>query len=228
MIEYKILRKAGRKTLTISISSRNVIVVKADVLLSDEAIKSFVQKKSSWINKTLKSNLLKKQNYAPKQFRPGEKFMILAKEYPLVLNTALDPKVELSDNKLNIFLKNKYFDDPGYIKQQLVHWYKCAAYEVIFARVQYFKRVTGVDVKEIMIRDLKRSWGNCSLSGIITFSWRLLMGPIKIIDYVVAHEVCHLIFHDHSPRFWSAMSRVIADYKDCKKWLRENEGVFLW
>jgi len=83
----------------------------------------------------------------------------------------------------------------------------------------------GVSYQEIKVKSLKQRWGSCTSKGIINFNWRIIITPISIVDYVVAHELCHLIHHDHSKEFWSLMQRVIPDYLDRKEWLRVNGAM---
>jgi hypothetical protein len=60
----------------------------------------------------------------------------------------------------------------------------------------------------------------------VEFNWKIIMAPIRIVDYVVVHELCHLKQHDHSPAYWREVERVIPDYQECREWLREN-ALFL-
>ncbi|WP_133627269.1 M48 family metallopeptidase [Fonticella tunisiensis] len=76
----------------------------------------------------------------------------------------------------------------------------------------------------VVVKEQKSIWGSCSSRGNINFNWRLIMAPLSVIDYVVIHELCHLKHQDHSSKFWSLVEYVMPDYKEKKKWLRENGG----
>jgi predicted metal-dependent hydrolase len=76
------------------------------------------------------------------------------------------------------------------------------------------------------VKYFKARWGSCSTHGDITFNWRIIMAPHRIVDYVVVHELAHLKHHDHSPRFWKGVETVIPDYRECREWLK-NYGQML-
>lgn len=100
--------------------------------------------------------------------------------------------------------------------------YRQAAKEYIPKRVAYYAGLLGVDYNTITIRDQKTRWGSCSSKGNLSFSWRLILAPPKVLDYVVVHELCHRLEMNHSPRFWALVESMIPDYKTHRKWLKEN------
>lgn len=100
--------------------------------------------------------------------------------------------------------------------------YKKAAREYIPARVAYFHRFTGGSYDKITIRDQKTRWGSCSSNGTLSFNYRLMLAPPRILDYVVVHELCHLKHMDHSPAFWQSVEAVLPDYSERKQWLKEH------
>ncbi len=100
--------------------------------------------------------------------------------------------------------------------------YRQAAKEYIPKRVAYYAGLLGVDYNTITIRDQKTRWGSCSSKGNLSFSWRLILAPPKVLDYVVVHELCHRREMNHSPRFWALVESIIPDYKTHRKWLKEN------
>ena len=83
-----------------------------------------------------------------------------------------------------------------------------------------------VKYNSVGIKNYKSRWGSCTAEGDITFNWKVIMAPNRIVDYVVVHELCHLIHHDHSPKFWREVERFMPDYLECKEWLKHN-GSFL-
>ncbi len=80
----------------------------------------------------------------------------------------------------------------------------------------------GKSIKSISVRDTKTRWGSCSRDGDISFSWRLVFAPYTAIDYVVAHEVAHMIHMDHSKDFWALCEKLCLNYKDGKSWMKQN------
>lgn len=100
--------------------------------------------------------------------------------------------------------------------------YREAAKEYFPKRVSYFSHVLGVSYGKITIRDQKTRWGSCSSKGNLSFNWRLILAPPNILDYVVVHELCHRKEMNHSPRFWALVESVMPEYKEYRKWLKEN------
>lgn len=100
--------------------------------------------------------------------------------------------------------------------------FRKAAKDYIPYRVEYFHQFTGGHYTSITIRDQKSRWGSCSGTGTLSFNYRLMMAPPKILDYVVVHELCHLTHMNHSKDFWNMVGSILPDYKESKKWLKEH------
>ena len=107
-------------------------------------------------------------------------------------------------------------------KKALEDRYRQAAREYFPARVAYYESILGVTHGSIHIRDQKTRWGSCSAKGNLNFNWRLMLAPPRVLDYVVVHELCHRKEMNHSKAFWNAVEMVLPDYKELRKWLRDN------
>lgn len=93
---------------------------------------------------------------------------------------------------------------------------------VIPARAAYFAPLVGVDYGRITIRSQRSRWGSCSSRGNLSFNCLLMLAPAEVADYVVVHELCHRKEMNHSAAFWAEVARVLPDYRDRKRWLKEN------
>ena len=100
--------------------------------------------------------------------------------------------------------------------------YREAAKDYIPKRVEYYHQFTGGSYNKITIRDQKTRWGSCSSNGTLSFSFRLMLAPPRVLDYVVVHELCHLKHMNHSKEFWNMVESILPDYKEHRKWLKEN------
>ncbi len=100
--------------------------------------------------------------------------------------------------------------------------YRNAARAQLEARTAYYQKITGGHYTSITIRDQKTRWGSCSSRGTLSFNYRLIFAPAKVLDYVVVHELCHLTHMNHSKDFWDMVASVMPDYKDCKNWLKNH------
>jgi predicted metal-dependent hydrolase len=102
-------------------------------------------------------------------------------------------------------------------------WYRAQARTEIPPRVHRATAALGIEKPTTLaIRNQRTRWGSCSTTGALSFNWRLLLAPEPVLDYVVWHEVCHLVVMDHSNRFWSLVERHVPDYREPRRWLRRN------
>jgi predicted metal-dependent hydrolase len=108
------------------------------------------------------------------------------------------------------------------IKELLVAWYQSHAEERFLTKANRFMKQLGVSPAKVSVRDFKSRWGSCSVRGEVTFNWRVIMAPNRVMDYVVVHELSHLVAHDHSEKFWTTIRKIIPDYATDKEWLRTN------
>lgn len=107
-------------------------------------------------------------------------------------------------------------------RQALEKRYRQAAREYIPKRVSYYAQMLGVTYGTIRIAQQKTRWGSCSSSGTLSFHWKLMLAPPRVLDYVVVHELCHRKEMNHSPRFWALVEEILPDYKELRKWLAEH------
>lgn len=224
--KYTLIRKPRRRTLAITVSSDNEIVVRSPFTLSPEEIRRFLKQKEKWINKTILFNRRVRKPYIPKSFTAGEKFFYLGREYPLVIEEKKREKgIRLENGAFYICPPARSNHPKRYIAQKLIHWYKTSADKKLRKVISAYERRLKITISDLRIKTLKRTWGSCSKKGVVTFSWKLILAPLYILEYVVVHELCHLIHHNHSPRFWQEVSKLIPDYKERKKWLAINENT---
>lgn len=115
-----------------------------------------------------------------------------------------------------------YEADYKYKREQLEKWYRKEALAVIREKAEEYAKVLSVHFESIRIKDQRSRWGSCSSKGNLNFNWRILMAPEPVCDYVIIHELCHLVFMDHSSNFWNLVESICPEYKQYKKWLKEN------
>lgn len=112
-----------------------------------------------------------------------------------------------------------YITDPEKKKS-----YRSQAREAISRRAAYFAPLMGVSYNRIAIKETKTRWGSCSAKGNLNFHWKLILMPAEILDYVVVHELAHLKEMNHSPRFWAQVEKMLPDYRQRRRWLKEHGG----
>ncbi len=101
------------------------------------------------------------------------------------------------------------------------------AKDVIPQRVAHFAPLVGVTYGRITIRNQRTRWGSCSGKGNLNFNCLLMLAPPEVLDYVVVHELCHRKEMNHSPRFWAEVARVLPDYQQRRRWLKEHGGALV-
>ncbi len=109
----------------------------------------------------------------------------------------------------------------------LERYYRRSARAEIRPRLDRASALAGTPYRGLSIRAQRTRWASCSANGAMSFNWRLLLAPSRVLDYVVWHEVCHLQVLDHSPRYWALLERFWPDYREDRDWLRRNGATLV-
>jgi len=219
----EVKRTRRKKTASIKIND-GVVSIVVPFEIPETKISQLLHDKKRWIKEKL--NLHRNAQVASsKQYISGESFSYLGRNYRLKVNKGDYSPAKLANGRFCIALRQGT-DNPELIKDSLSYWFKHHAEIKLTEKAERYSKIVGVEYQSIGIKSYKSRWGSCSIDGVIDFNWKIIMAPNRIVDYVVVHELCHLIHHDHSPKFWKEVERVMPDYAECKAWLREN-GVGL-
>lgn len=218
-IEYEI-KFSNRKTLNISVERDRTVVVRAPNHLSSEKIGELVDLKKDW----LKEKLNHVQKYpsvpTPKEFISGESLMYLGKNYQLLVVDEDIQGVEFSQH-FKIAKSNQ-----EQINQLFKEWYKEQAKTKIVPIVDRYAKNLGVNYNQCKISEMKYRWGSCTPANNIHFNWRIIKSPLYVVNYIVVHELAHLIENNHSPEFWNIVSIQSPNFQKAKTWLK-NYGQLL-
>lgn len=217
-----IVRSSRRKTAAIKIQKGKVFVIVPECLTM-AAIESLVAKKHRWIKEKLaiQNEIM---DIKPKEFISGEAFSYLGKNHPLKIESGLYPLIKLHQDELVVSVRDKTVDNSQAIKQLLFKWYKQQAESELRDKTERYSRIIGVNPSSVTIKSFKSRWGSCSIAGGIQYNWKIIIAPDRIVNYVVIHELCHILHHNHSPAFWKAVEKYCHDYRDCSAWLKINGG----
>ncbi|MDD1637667.1 MAG: M48 family metallopeptidase [Methylococcaceae bacterium] len=218
----EIVRSSRRKTAAIKIKKGKVFVVVPECLTM-AAIESLVDKKHRWIKEKLaiQNEIM---DIKPKEFISGESFSYLGKNHPLKIESGLYPVIKLHQDELVVSVRDKTVDNSQAIKQLLFKWYKQQAESELRDKTERYSSIIGVNPSSVTIKSFKSRWGSCSIAGGIQYNWKIIIAPDRIVNYVVIHELCHILHHNHSPAFWKAVEKYCHDYRDCSAWLKINGG----
>jgi predicted metal-dependent hydrolase len=202
------------------------ITVSAPQYLDEESIRTIVQKKARWILEKQEQIKRRRDSHPAKEYVSGESFPYLGREYRLkIIRSSLEHKnrCRLVNERLLVEIDGKAEgkEEKTVVKNALMDWYREEAEKKIFERINYYTRLIGKQPKSIKIRSHKRQWGSCSGNGNVRFNWKIIMTPISVLDYVIVHELCHLIYPHHSSQFWQKVQSIIPDYKKKRDLLKE-------
>lgn len=219
----KVIR-SKRKTLSLQVHRDGSVVVRAPIFTLNFQIRSFVKKMQAWIEKQQK-HFQKMPKISTRTFRHGATFSLLGVEYPLEL-IALTPGSgdSLVRKKPSIHFDNAFKIVTPTIrkgKELLEKWYRKEARQVFAQRLDYYSKHYSLSYKTLKLSSARTRWGSCSRQKSINLNWRLIMAPLEIIDYVIAHELSHTIHMNHSKRFWAQVEEMMPAHKTHKKWLKD-------
>ena len=191
--------------------------------LSDQQIKRIVKAKSVWIGKKLRLN---SELVVPKrkEFISGESVQYLGKNYRLKVIVGEVNTVKMRGGRIEVTIatSQKEGRSDALVRQLLISWYRERGVERLTEKVSKLSKQLSVTVESIGVRDFKSRWGSCFASNKVVFNWRIIMAPHYVIDYVVAHELCHLRHHDHSTRFLRMLNQVVTNDSKSQLWLKQN------
>lgn len=214
----KIIR-SKRRTIALEIAHDASLIVRAPYRAPLDFIEKIVFKKRTWIKEKQEFIRDRRKKIVPKEFVSGEGFLYLGEMYKLDIVDALDTPIAFN----NCFRIQR--GNLNAAKEILVDWYKEQAYLKISERVRWHSPLTGLKYNKIKISDAQKRWGSCSAKGNLNFTWRLIMAPLRVIDYVVIHELTHIEERNHSKRFWDKVKVMLPDYEQHKEWLKENRHL---
>jgi predicted metal-dependent hydrolase len=212
-ISYEVTR-SNRKTIALKISPDGQLEVAAPAGASDVDIQSIVDKKKFWLYKTINKAKERANKSLKKEFISGELFGYLGKRYRLDVTKCEDRGLKFKHNK---FVLN--IEDRDKAEQLFKDFYKQKAKEKLESQVVKYAKQMGVQHKDLKFLDMKKRWGSCTNKGNVILNFHLIKAPMYVIDYVIVHELAHLIEYNHSPRFWNIVRTQISDYEVHKSWL---------
>src|SRR5882724_4592810 len=202
--------RSNRTTIGIQIMPDSTIVVKVPTRFPDRHIAKILDEHKEWIEQ-------KQLNIQVKQAgKAVDEYLYLGKSYPLEIRLSQKNIIEVEDKLYLASPKKKY------LKSYLESWYKQQARKIITERVAFYAQRAGLTYRSVAITSAETRWGSCSNEKTLNFNWRLIMAPLAVIDYVVAHELAHLTELNHSRDFWETVRKMYPLYREYRTWLKRN------
>ncbi len=213
-IKIEKIVRAKRKTVRIDAISENSVCIYAPHNVSVQEIEKILLKHKRAIAKILSKAKVKRK------FVESEKFPNTGKFYPLKI---------VENQTVPLIFENGTFRLSGNVKDKrkaFFEWYKARSAEIVSERVSVFSKRCGVEYRSVRITSAESRWGSCSKKGNLNFSYRIAMLPPFAIDYIVVHELCHIIEFNHSKAFYELVEKVLPDYGKSVRYLKENGYLF--
>jgi predicted metal-dependent hydrolase len=201
--------RARRITLRIDDSTGSVVLTLPRRVALSEGL-AFADEKQRWIERRLDS-------LPPRvAFEAGAYLPVLGQKRRVVWTPGPPRAVWLDGDVIRVG------GERGLVARRLESWFKRHAREEIVTRVETMCKAIRAKPGRVAIRDTRSRWGSASADGNLNFSWRLVMAPDWVLDYVVAHEVAHLKHMNHGSRFWAVVDKLVGDPERAKRWLRAH------
>lgn len=221
-IDY-LLSYADRETLEISVHPDLRVTVVAPQETAMEAVEEKIRKRAPWIIRQQRDFESFLPPVAPREYVSGETHLYLGRQYRLkVLRGFGQKRVRLVRGYLLVETTEKA--DAVIIGKQVDAWYRTQAQRVFPERLSALLprlKSIGVELPQLQIRKMEKRWGSCTKDGTITLNLRLMQVPKECLDYVIVHELCHLVEHNHSRRFYALLDWMMKDWRGVRIKLNE-------
>lgn len=212
LIPTQIIR-AKRKTISLIIKNNSDFIVRMPMNAKIEDVNKFIIKKADWILK--KRTEQKNNNFEPLSFDKIEKITLLGKEYNI--NYHQHSKIKIDESNLYLPQENT--------KEKLIKHLKTIAKQHITERIRLIAELFNFTYESLSINSAKSCWGSCGSNNKLHFTYKLVLCPLDVIDYIIVHELCHTKVKNHSNKFWQLVEQYMPNYKIQEKWLKKNRAI---
>ena len=213
------LIRSKRKTVSISITRDAKVIVKVPLKFPAKEIDRIIEEKKSWIIRNKSRVLERIRKKESINLSVGGQFLFLGESYT----------ISTDYNEKSIKIKNRLLVIPSELMENietaLAEWCRKQGKIILKKRLEELSHLTGIKYSGCSITGAKSRWGSCSYKNRINLSWRLILANKRAIDYVIIHELCHVLHKNHSKAFWQEVEKHMPDYKNHKKWLKDNAFI---
>ncbi|MDF1509778.1 SprT family zinc-dependent metalloprotease [Robertmurraya sp. DFI.2.37] len=210
-IKYK-----NRTSIAIKMDGYGVVEVHAPKGTSDEKVRQVIEEQWDAIQGKRREMESRLRGPEEKIYEYGENFLYLGNSHPIQIFEDMHERVEFMEEKLHIYVGHC---DGEKIKQALKRFYYQQCKALVEKSIAVYQSNFQMKPRSIQITDSKTTWGTCDSNRKLTFNWRLAMAPREVIDYVVVHEMCHMVHLNHDRSFWRLVGKIMPDYKKKENWL---------
>jgi hypothetical protein len=229
---FSIERTSRRKTVAISVGHDGVRVL-APHDLDDDRVMVIVRQKGAWLLRKRARYLELGGAAIPREFVSGETFHYLGRPYRLKVVPEANAVLSRITARGASFVApvEPHATPPirrAAVRGALRHWYRDRAKLHFPARAAVMAELLAIPPPRVRVVDQSKRWGSCDARGQIRLNWRLIMVPVPLIDYVIAHEACHTLEPNHSRRFWRSLETIMPDYEARVRELDKLGQSLIW
>jgi predicted metal-dependent hydrolase len=187
--------------------------------ITEERVRQILESNWDQIQHSIKEINGRISGEQEKVYEEGEKFLYLGTSFAIKIiheQKLTKDHVIFKENLLEVYV-GELNDERVKLAIKRFYYQECKA--IVEKRIRYFQTHFKVAPRSIKISDSKTTWGTCDSNRQLTFNWRLAMAPMQVIDYVVVHEMCHMVHLNHDRSFWRLVGKIMPDYKEKEQWL---------
>lgn len=222
-LTFEVRRSPRRRTLGLTVDRGGELVIHSPVAETVHELERWARTKLLWVHR----KLVLKEVLAPRrrgpEFVSGESFSYLGRSYRLAIAAQQEEPLRFDGRRF--YLRR---DARTGASDHFRRWYVSAGKDWLEKRVWLLARKTGRNPAKIEVTDLGFRWGSCGRNSVALFNWRLLQLPVRLVDYVIVHELTHLFEPHHRPTFWRALDRSLPDWRDRRKELAMTAQEVYW
>ena len=227
-LPYTIRRSARRKkTVAVTVDPAGSVLVVAPERLATTRLDAIVVRKAAWIAQRLRGLEANGPAPAPREFVSGESVLYLGRHYRLKVHPDETGKARLRGGWLHVPAPSGA-QRTAHVRAALVSWFRRHAVVRLPERVEAWRAKAGVAPPRVVVADQRKRWGSCDQRGTIRLTRRIIQAPMRLVDYVVVHELMHLRHRGHGRDYWQAVGRVMPDYDRRRDDLRRCSGGLAW
>jgi predicted metal-dependent hydrolase len=222
-LTFEVRESARRGTLEIIVDRDGSLVLAAPPDMPPDKLEAFVAENLVWVYTKLEEKAAQAPSRSPKEYVSGEGFFYLGRSYRLkvIWDDSQRPSLRLYRGRFELRR-----DVVPQAREHFMRWYTLHLRTILDRQLPPLVRRIGVEPRQVHIQDLGYRWGSRGRRGHLYFHWRVAMLPYPMIEYVLAHELVHLVERNHSDAFWERLARVIPNYPERQVWLREHGGRY--
>jgi predicted metal-dependent hydrolase len=225
-VAIRVRRTQRRHTIGVTVERDGSVIAAVPIGVSLGEVERQLRSRELWLHSALTRRTALTPSAPAKQYVSGEGFSYLGRAYRLRVLRGIVNEPQIPDLRLFQGMFHLRGDCTHKGRGCFIRWYSKRAENWLAERMPRLQRRVGVEARRVAVMDLGFRWASCSENGRLNFHWRTILLPSDLIEYIVLHELCHLLEHNHTQRFWSLVRRADQNVERKERWLKENGSRF--